>query len=138
MDKYQALADRVAKLEARCKQMQALLDRVFEDIEAQANEPAEAESGVSLDNLLRRLTDKQAAILSGVLENLSSQEIAELTNVTANTVRTHLRYIYRKAEVSQRHQLITKYQEAWESMSDETFDRLTGGKAERLKFELHQ
>lgn len=135
MDKVQALTDRVAKLEAKLKQTQALVDRLYE--EAESNETQVVEEGVTLENLLRRLTDKQAAILSGVLENLSSQEIADLTNVTANTVRTHLRYIYRKAEVSQRHQLITKYQEAWEQMSDETFDRLTGGKAERLKFELH-
>lgn len=137
MDKYAALVERVAKLEAKLKQTQALVDRLYEDAEMEKSAAAAKEEGATLENLLRRLTNKQASILSGVLEGLSSQEIADLTDVTANTVRTHLRYIYKKAGVGQRHQLITQYQEDWENMSDEKFAQLTKGKAERLKFETN-
>ncbi|MBY6212377.1 helix-turn-helix transcriptional regulator [Microbulbifer agarilyticus] len=136
MDKYTALAERVAKLEAKLKQTQALVDRLYEDAEQERLASNNAvDEGISLDNLLRRLTDRQALILGGVLENFSSEEIAKLGNISPNTVRTHMRYIYKKAEVNQRHQLITKYQRYWEQMDDETFERLTGGKVKRPRFE---
>ena len=135
MDRVEALEKRVAELEGKLRQTQALLDVLYANIDLDRHGPiAPAEPGPNLATVIRRLTVRQAEILSGVLERLSSDEIAERIDITANTVRTHLRYIYRKAEVKQRQELVDKFQAEWDQMDDAEFSRLTGGKGGALRY----
>jgi LuxR family transcriptional regulator, maltose regulon positive regulatory protein len=54
------------------------------------------------------LTDGETRILRYLPSNLSSREIADELYLSSNTVRTHLRHLYRKLDVHTRSQAIAR------------------------------
>lgn len=61
--------------------------------------------------LLEPLSDRERAILRYLPTNLSNREIAGELFITTNTVKSHLRNIYRKLDVEDRRQAVTRAQE---------------------------
>jgi DNA-binding NarL/FixJ family response regulator len=55
------------------------------------------------------LTDREEQILSRLAKGFSNKEIADLLNVSLETVRTHLRHIYEKLHVHSRTEAVVKY-----------------------------
>jgi DNA-binding CsgD family transcriptional regulator len=65
--------------------------------------PCSPESGLSPDFILKYgLTTREAELGGVLLQGKSDQEIAALSGITVNTVKTHLRIIYRKTGVKGR------------------------------------
>lgn len=63
-------------------------------------------------SLRARLTDREQEVLSALAEGYSNQELAELLNVSENTIRTHTSQIYKKLNVSSARRAISL---AWRS-----------------------
>jgi ATP/maltotriose-dependent transcriptional regulator MalT len=57
------------------------------------------------------LTDRELAVLRMLASTLSRREIADALFVSANTVKTHMRSIYRKLEVSDRKEALARARE---------------------------
>ena len=55
-----------------------------------------------------RLTVREYDVLGLVTKGYSNKDVARELNITVNTVKTHLRNIYRKLEVDDRAQAIIK------------------------------
>jgi LuxR family maltose regulon positive regulatory protein len=58
--------------------------------------------------LLEPLSDREQAILRYLPTTLSNREIAAELFVTTNTVKTHLRSIYRKLDVARRREAVER------------------------------
>jgi LuxR family maltose regulon positive regulatory protein len=61
--------------------------------------------------LAERLSDREAAVLRYLPTMMSNQEIASELFVSVNTVKTHLRAIYRKLDASDRREAVTRARE---------------------------
>ena len=61
--------------------------------------------------LLDPLSEREQAILRYLPTTLSNREIADELFVTTNTVKTHLRNIYRKLDVAHRRQAVQRARE---------------------------
>ena len=55
------------------------------------------------------LTARESEVLTLLAEGLSNKEIAQKTNITVGTIRTHLEHIYRKLHVRGRTEAMAKY-----------------------------
>ena len=62
----------------------------------------------SVTPLLEPLSDREQAILRYLPTTLSNREIASELFVTTNTVKTHLRSIYRKLDVARRRDAVDR------------------------------
>jgi len=60
------------------------------------------------DNAAELLTKKELETLGHLSEGLYNREIAERSFVTVETVKTHLKHIYRKLDVANRREAIMK------------------------------
>lgn len=58
-----------------------------------------------------KITSRELAILKLVKEGLSNEKISRETGVTLNTVKFHLKNIYKKLHVINRVQAINRYDE---------------------------
>jgi len=58
------------------------------------------------------LTERELTVLRYLQSMLSNEEIAAKLFVSVNTVKTHIRHIYRKLEVSQRRDAVRRAREA--------------------------
>ena len=67
-----------------------------------------AESRATSAPLLEPLSDREQAILRYLPTALSNREIAAELFVTTNTVKTHLRSIYRKLDVARRREAVER------------------------------
>ncbi len=54
------------------------------------------------------LTDREYELLTGLFEGKSNQELAKDYFISVNTIKTHLKNIYSKMEVSNRHKALSK------------------------------
>jgi LuxR family maltose regulon positive regulatory protein len=54
------------------------------------------------EDLVEQLTDREVTVLALLPQHLSTAEIAERLDVSLNTVKTHLKHIYRKFGVANR------------------------------------
>ena len=68
--------------------------------------PAGAESDSI--NIIEALTEREAEVLELIAEGLSNREIAERLIMTVNTVKTHIKNIYGKLQVSRRVQAVKR------------------------------
>ena len=59
----------------------------------------------SLSLLLQRLTEAERAIARAVASGLDNRAIAAMLHISVNTVRTHLRHIFRKLDIASRSHL---------------------------------
>lgn len=59
------------------------------------------------DNLVEKLTPREAQALQAIEEGLTNKEVAIRLNISLETVKTHIKNIYQKLEVNNRHALIT-------------------------------
>jgi LuxR family maltose regulon positive regulatory protein len=69
------------------------------------------DDGKSSDDALRHhehLTEKEREVLGHLSELLTTEEIAAVMFVSVNTVRTHVRNILRKLDVSRRNQAVRR------------------------------
>jgi DNA-binding NarL/FixJ family response regulator len=65
----------------------------------------EVRSGSSKDNMnVPSLTEREIRILTLIAEGLTNADIAETLSVSQNTVKTHIRHIFAKLDVSDRTQ----------------------------------
>ncbi len=55
------------------------------------------------------LTARESEVLTLLADGLSNKEIAQKTNITVGTIRTHLEHIYRKLHVRGRTEAMAKY-----------------------------
>jgi LuxR family maltose regulon positive regulatory protein len=78
-------------------------------------EPAAPTGGVGADELVERLTDREVRVLSFLPTTMSNSDIAEQLGVSQNTLKSHLKHIYRKlgvagrraaVQAAERHQLL--------------------------------
>ncbi|BBM69203.1 LuxR C-terminal-related transcriptional regulator [Rhodothermus marinus] len=60
-------------------------------------------------NALRTLTSREQEILQLLSEGFSNAEIAERLKISAETVRTHIRHIYRKLQVHNRTEAAARF-----------------------------
>ncbi|WP_346321091.1 response regulator transcription factor [Chitinophaga sp. YIM B06452] len=61
----------------------------------------------SAENLEEKLTPREAQILQGIEEGLTNKEVAIRLDISLETVKTHIKNIYQKLEVNNRHALIS-------------------------------
>ena len=73
-----------------------------------AFEDRDARRGATVAPLLEPLSDREQAILRYLPTTLSNREIAAELFVTTNTVKTHLRSIYRKLDVARRREAVDR------------------------------
>ena len=84
-----------------------MLDRIL-----QAAESSQPVSGVLPDlDIAIELTGRELDVLRSLAEGLSNKEIESKHVISRNTVRTHLRNLYSKLDVSSRTQAVLKAQE---------------------------
>jgi two-component system, NarL family, response regulator LiaR len=57
---------------------------------------------------LEPLTVKEQKLLIGLVNGLSNQQLADTAFLSVNTIKTHLKNIYRKLEVSSRTEAVSK------------------------------
>ncbi|TRY31818.1 response regulator transcription factor [Aliiglaciecola sp. M165] len=57
------------------------------------------------------LTAKERTILQGLLAGMSNQQIADSQHVSVNTIKTHLKNLYRKLSVANRAEAVAKAQD---------------------------
>jgi LuxR family maltose regulon positive regulatory protein len=57
--------------------------------------------------LIEQLTEQELVVLGYLPSRLSNAAIAEELGVSLNTIKTHLKHIYRKFDVSDRGEAIT-------------------------------
>lgn len=55
------------------------------------------------------LTDREQRVMDLIIEGKSNNEIADELEVSVNTVKTHLRHVFRKLEVENRTQASVRY-----------------------------
>jgi len=58
---------------------------------------------------IRSLTEKEGRVLAGLAKGLAYKEIADVLNISFETVRTHVRSIYEKLHVHSRTEAVLKY-----------------------------
>ena len=61
----------------------------------------------SADNLVEKLTPRESQTLQAIEEGLTNKEVAIRLTISLETVKTHIKNIYQKLEVNNRHALIT-------------------------------
>ena len=61
---------------------------------------------MQLSKLVEQLTHREYLVLSLLPTRLSNSEIAEQLEVSLNTVKTHLKHIYRKLDVPGRREAV--------------------------------
>lgn len=66
------------------------------------DEVVPAGNGVSSDNALAVLTDRERQIMSLVSEGLSNKQIGRRLNIADGTIKVHLHHIFQKLEISNR------------------------------------
>lgn len=57
------------------------------------------------------LTAKERKLLAGLTQGLTNQQLAEAHFVSVNTIKTHLKNVYKKLEVSNRAEAVAKAKE---------------------------
>lgn len=55
------------------------------------------------------LTDREQRVMDLIIEGKSNNEIAAELEVSVNTIKTHLRHVFRKLEVENRTQASVRY-----------------------------
>lgn len=63
------------------------------------------------NNTIEPLTTQERAMLQGLVNGLSNQALADANHVSVNTIKTHLKSLYRKLSVSSRAQAVAKSRE---------------------------
>ena len=63
----------------------------------------------------KNISDTEKEYLHHLVRGLSYQEVADLMNVSVNTVRYHVKNIYKKLQVNSRSKLIDKYKDFFSS-----------------------
>ncbi len=61
------------------------------------------------DKLIEQLTPKEREVIMLFIDSKTSKEVAEILMVSENTVRTHLKSIYSKLNISKKSELIEKF-----------------------------
>ena len=77
-------------------------ERVFSDVPARAR----SASGLNWPGRTEGLTDREAEILALITQGKSNAEVAALTYLSPNTVKSYIRSVYRKIEVGSRTQAV--------------------------------
>jgi len=62
------------------------------------------------DTVFEKLTPRQMQIVQGLVDGLSYKLLADKLMISIETVRDHIKHIYRKLEVNSRTEVIKKYQ----------------------------
>jgi DNA-binding NarL/FixJ family response regulator len=90
------------------RELVAALEAVHAGETVISDPPARAKSTPGLDWPGRRegLTDREAEILALITQGKSNAEVAALTYLSPNTVKSYIRTIYRKIEVGSRTQAV--------------------------------
>jgi LuxR family maltose regulon positive regulatory protein len=92
----------VAHLSAGTKHDELLIDLI-------KSAPAPAGSaGIRLGPLVESLTDREAIVLRYLRSTLSTAEIAGILSVSTNTVKTHVKNVYRKLDVGSRRDAVRR------------------------------
>ena len=73
--------------------------------------PENKESKVDIAPILSMISEREAAVLNLVVQGKTNPDIAEQLYISVNTVKNHLKNIYRKMGVSSRSQAVVKYLE---------------------------
>lgn len=86
----------------------AALEKVHAGDMVVSEAPSRARSAPGLDWPGRRegLTDREAEILALITQGMSNAQVAELTFLSPNTVKSYIRTIYRKIQVESRTQAV--------------------------------
>ena len=71
--------------------------------------PKNNESKVEIAPILSMVSEREAAVLKLLVEGKTNQVIAEQLYISVNTVKNHLKNIYKKMSVSCRSQAVAKY-----------------------------
>ena len=71
--------------------------------------PENNESKVELAPILKMISEREAAVLKLLVEGKTNSVIAEQLFISVNTVKNHLKNIYKKMGVSSRSQAVAKY-----------------------------
>lgn len=79
-------------------------------VHSYAPESADISSSMSAFYKARDISEREQELIPFLVEGISNKEISELLYISTNTVKTHVRNIYRKAGVSNRLQLMSKLQ----------------------------
>ena len=90
------------------RELVAALEAVHAGEVVVSEPPPRARSAPGLDWPGRRegLTDREAEVLALITQGKSNAEVAALTYLSPNTVKSYIRHIYRKIEVSSRTQAV--------------------------------
>lgn len=74
--------------------------------------PENQESKIDIPPILRMISEREASVLKLLIQGQSNPAIAEQLFISVNTVKNHLKNIYKKMGVSSRAQAVAKYLQA--------------------------
>ena len=86
----------------------AALERIHDGEQVYMDEPRRAASAPGLDwpGKQEGITDRESEILALITQGKSNAEVAALTYLSPNTVKSYIRSVYRKIEVASRTQAV--------------------------------
>ncbi|UAC01455.1 hypothetical protein Dvina_04470 [Dactylosporangium vinaceum] len=80
-------------------------------VEPEPAEPVQHMFAVAAEQMADPLTERETLVLQYLRSMLSIAEIAAVLSVSANTVKTHVRHVYRKLGVSRRRDAVRRGRE---------------------------
>ncbi len=81
--------------------------------------PDNNESSVEIAPILSMISEREAAVLNLVIQGQTNTVIAEHLFISVNTVKNHLKHVYRKMGVSSRAQAVAQYLKAPKPTSED-------------------
>ena len=82
--------------------------------------PKNKASVLQLPTILRVISERELAVLRLVVKGKTNTEIAESLFISVNTVKNHLKHIFKKMEVSSRAEAVAKYLNSSITQEDHT------------------
>lgn len=89
--------------------------------------PQQEAGSIGVAEVFRKFTAKQNATLQCLMTGWSNDRIAKVLGVSINTVKVHVRAISRKLGVQTRMQITLRLQKAWQLVTEEEYQRVSGG-----------
>ena len=120
------LTIRVASLEEKIIGMEAQMAMLIQMIGGKPNNDRSTTRGDSDCTLMREFTPKQHAVIQMIWQGFSTEDMANMLEVSEATIKVHIRGVMRRAGIKTRAQIAMKAERCMREMSDEEYKRTSG------------
>lgn len=120
------LTMRVASLEEKIIGMEAQMAMLIQMIGGKQNNDRSTMRGNDDCTLMREFTPKQHAVIQMIWQGFSTEDMANMLEVSEATIKVHIRGVMRRASLKTRAQIAMKAERCMREMSDEEYKRTSG------------